>query len=78
MIYQEVAEHPLNQDTPFPELLHYLKMFCYHYWESVGQLAAHLEYAAATPGRKPEFQLSFVPPTIHSYYKMRPQMEAEK
>jgi hypothetical protein len=74
-LYQGIAERPINQDTPFPELLHHLKLACYHFWQAVGELAAHLEYAAASAGRKPEFQLSFVPPGIHSYYKLRAQLK---
>jgi hypothetical protein len=69
--YRNLISGTVSDTSPSPEMVGMLKDWAVHYWSTIVWVADQLEHLSETTGRKHEFQISLVPPSIYEYYHAR-------
>jgi hypothetical protein len=73
--YRNLVGETVPEMQPVPRMVEIMKEWAVHYWSTVAWVADQLEHLADQPGRKREFQVSLVPPTIAEYYQLRSSLD---
>jgi hypothetical protein len=73
-LFRELMQWPLPPDSPYPAFRQALHRCAYHYWDCLDRLAGALDRMVQYEGRKPDYQVSLVPPAIHALAVLRAKL----